>query len=132
MPRSRGFCPAPVVKPSFQFFSLSSKATNSVASVVFSCPLYVDGVVMSFLLHNRFQGMEKSLPTTVRRRNQWTSIVSTQVMLTTRFHATVGQKPLDIPEVNSSHGHPRVMSRMRLNPVQEKWPYSSWQTASSM
>src|SRR5215831_7093603 len=77
MPRSRGFCPAPVVKPSFQFFSLSSKATNSVASVVFSCPLYVDGVVMSFLLHHRFQGIEKSLPTTVRRRNQWTSIVST-------------------------------------------------------
>src|SRR6516162_8819777 len=76
MPRSRGFCPAPVVKPSCQFFSLSSKATNSVASVVFSYPLYVDGVVMSFLLHNRFQGMEKSLPTTVRRRNQWTSIVS--------------------------------------------------------
>src|SRR5262249_39532982 len=32
---------------------------------------------MSFLLHTRCQGIEKSLPTTVRRRNQWTSIVST-------------------------------------------------------
>jgi hypothetical protein len=39
------------VKPSFQVFSLSSKATNSVASVVFSCSLWVAAVVMGFLLH---------------------------------------------------------------------------------
>src|SRR5215467_2169865 len=91
MPRSRGFCPAPVVKPSFQFFSLSSKATNSVASVVFSCPWYVDGVVMSFLLHTRCQGMEKSLPTTVRRRNQWTSIVTNGVsyLQTNKINSTL-------------------------------------------
>src|SRR5215468_2029525 len=58
--RSRGFCPCPVVKPSFQVFSLSSKATNKVPAVVLSGTWQVAGVVMSFLLHgNRFTLLEK-------------------------------------------------------------------------
>src|SRR5262249_16013593 len=60
--RSRGFCPGPVVKPSFQVFSLSSKATNKVPSVVLSCTLRVAGVVMGFLLHSdSSRVMEKKL-----------------------------------------------------------------------
>jgi hypothetical protein len=43
-------------------------------------------------------------------------------MLSMPFRDTVGQNPIDIPEVNSTHGHPRVMSNMRIKPVQEKWP----------
>src|SRR5262245_32183667 len=48
---------------------------------------------------------------------------ATQVMLSMPFHDTVGQNSIDIPEVNRTHGHPRVMSSVRINPVQEKWPY---------
>src|SRR4029450_1650393 len=60
--RSRGFCPCPVVKPSFQVFSLNSKATNKVPSVMLSCTLRVAGVVMGFLLHSdRSRVMEKKL-----------------------------------------------------------------------
>ena len=40
-----------VVKPSFQVFSLSAKATNSVASVVLLCSWWVAAVVMGLLLH---------------------------------------------------------------------------------
>src|SRR5207237_9083128 len=62
MVRSRGFCPWPVVKPSFQVFSLSSKATNKVPAVVLSGTLPVAGVVMGFLLHSdRSRVMEKKL-----------------------------------------------------------------------
>src|SRR2546428_11170770 len=62
MVRSRGFCPWPVVKPSFQVFSLSSKATNSVASVVFPGSWWGAAVVMGFLLHgDRLRMMEKKL-----------------------------------------------------------------------
>src|SRR6266446_9873377 len=62
MVRSRGFCPWPVVKPSFQVFSLSSKATNSVASVMLPCSLWGAAVVMGFLLHgDRLRVMEKKL-----------------------------------------------------------------------
>src|SRR5215468_2129037 len=51
-----------MVKPSFQVFSLSSKATNKVPSVVRSCTLRVAGVVMGFLLHSyRLRVMEKKL-----------------------------------------------------------------------
>jgi hypothetical protein len=41
-----------VVKPSFQVFSLSSKATNSVAAVVFLGSWCVAAVVIGFLLHD--------------------------------------------------------------------------------
>src|SRR5438552_16401079 len=62
MVRSRGFCPWPVVKPSFQVFSLSSKATNKVPAVVLSGTLPVAGVGMGFLLHSdRSRVMEKKL-----------------------------------------------------------------------
>src|SRR5262249_19891865 len=43
----------PVVKPSFQVFSLSSEATNRTRSGVVSWPLWVAAVVMGFLLHGR-------------------------------------------------------------------------------
>src|SRR6266702_5925562 len=60
--RSRGFCPWPVVKPSFQVFSLSSKATNKVPAVVLSGTWQVAGVVIGFLLHSdRSRVMEKKL-----------------------------------------------------------------------
>src|SRR5262249_16164220 len=59
--RSRGFCPCPVVKPSFQVFSRSAKATNKVPAVMLSCTLRVAGVVMGFLLHSdRLRVMEKN------------------------------------------------------------------------
>src|SRR6266567_7370804 len=62
MVRSRGFCPWPVVKPSFQVFSLSSQATNSVASVMLPCSWWGAAVVMGFLLHgDRLRVMEKKL-----------------------------------------------------------------------
>jgi hypothetical protein len=38
---------------------------------------------------------------------------------------------LAILEVNSSHGHLRVMSSGRINTGQEQWPYSPWHTAST-
>jgi hypothetical protein len=53
-------------------------------------------------------------------------------MLSMPFRDAVDQNPIDITEVNSTHGHPRVMSSVRLNPVQEKWPYPPWQTESSV
>src|SRR5215470_11634914 len=62
----------------------------------------------------------------------WGSGSATQVMLSLLFRDTVSQNPIDITEVNSTHGHPRVMSSMRLNPVQEKWPYPPWQTEPSV
>jgi hypothetical protein len=49
-------------------------------------------------------------------------------MLSMPFRDTVGQNPIDITEVNSTHGHPTVMSSVRINPVQEKWLYPPWQT----
>src|SRR5215471_21803080 len=55
---------------------------------------------------------------------------ATQVMLSMPFRDTVSQNPIDITEVNSTHGHPRVMPTMRIKPVQEKWPYPPWQTES--
>src|SRR6266851_6515714 len=62
MVRSRGFCPWPVVKPSFQVFSLSSKATNKVPAVVLSGTWQVAGVVIGFLLHSdRSRVMDKKL-----------------------------------------------------------------------
>jgi|SRR4030095_3200952 hypothetical protein len=45
---------------------------------------------------------------------------ATQVMLSMLFHDTVGQNSIDITEVNRSHGYPRGMSSVRINPVQEK------------
>src|SRR5215468_8668353 len=57
---------------------------------------------------------------------------ATQVMLSMPFRDTVGQNSIDITEVNSTHGHPRVLSSVRINPVQEKWPYPPWQTESSV
>src|SRR4029434_9303990 len=60
--RSRGFCPWPVVKPSFQVFSLRSKATNSVAAVVLPGSLWGAAGVIGFLLHgDRSRVMEKKL-----------------------------------------------------------------------
>src|SRR5215470_16255552 len=41
----------PVVKPNFQVFSLSSKATNRTRSHVVSCSVWVALTVMGFLLH---------------------------------------------------------------------------------
>jgi hypothetical protein len=62
MERSRGFCPWPVVKPSFQVLSLSSKATNKGPSVMLSRTLRVAEVVMGFLLRSdRSRVMEKKL-----------------------------------------------------------------------
>src|SRR5215475_15745650 len=62
MVRSRGLWPWPVVKPSFQVFSLSAKATNKVPAVVLSGTWRVAGVVMGFLLHSdRSRVMEKKL-----------------------------------------------------------------------
>src|SRR5215467_6831927 len=91
--RSRGFCPWPVVKPSFQFFSLSSKATNSVAAVAGLCSLWVAAVVMGFLLHGETvkNVWKRSLPTAVHGGNQRTSIVSIRLM-----HAGMGESlPLE-------------------------------------
>jgi len=53
-------------------------------------------------------------------------------MLLMPCHATVGQNPSDITEVNSTHGHPSVMSSMRIKPVQEQRPCPPWHTASSV
>src|SRR5215471_1541991 len=62
MVRSRGLWPCPGVQPSFQVFSLSSKATNKVPAVVLSGTWRVAGVVMRFLLHsNSSRVMEKKL-----------------------------------------------------------------------
>src|SRR5215813_6551550 len=67
--RSRGFCPWPVVKPSFQVFSLSSKATNKVPAVVLSGTWQVAGVVIGFLLHSDCSRvMEKKLTNSVPLR----------------------------------------------------------------
>src|SRR5262245_54909340 len=57
---------------------------------------------------------------------------ATQVMLSMPFRDMVGQNPIDTTEVNRTHGHPRVMSSVRINSVQEKWPYPPWQTESSV
>ena len=57
---------------------------------------------------------------------------ATQVMLSMPFRDTVGQNSIDLTEVNSTDGHPSVMSSVRLNPVQEKWSYPPWPTASSV
>jgi hypothetical protein len=53
---------------------------------------------------------------------------ATPVILSMLFHDTVGQNSIDITEVNRSHGYPRGMSSVRINPVQEKWLYPPWQT----
>ena len=45
---------------------------------------------------------------------------ATQVMLSMPFRDTVGQNSINITEVNRSHGYPRGMSSVRINPVQEK------------
>jgi hypothetical protein len=57
---------------------------------------------------------------------------ATQVMLSMPFRDTVDQHPIDITEVNSTHGQPRVLSSVRLNPIHEKWPYSPWHTEPCM
>jgi len=45
---------------------------------------------------------------------------ATQVMLSMPFRDTVGQNSINITEANRSHGYPRGMSSVRINPVQEK------------
>src|SRR5262249_33248880 len=60
--RSRGFCPGPVVKPSFQFFSLRSKAIPRVPAGVVPYSVRVAGGVIGFLLHDEtFRFMAKKL-----------------------------------------------------------------------
>src|SRR5712691_8554946 len=67
--RSRGFWPWPVVKPSFQVFSRSAKATNSVTSVVLLYSCGVAAVVIGFLLHGKTFGfMEKKRTNSGRLR----------------------------------------------------------------
>src|SRR5215467_8622714 len=56
---------------------------------------------------------------------------ATEVMLTTRFRATVGQKPSCKQGVTRSYGRQRHLPHVWIASVQEKWPHPSWQTESS-
>src|SRR5215468_4736088 len=73
-----------MVKPSFQVFSLSSKATNKVPAVVLSGTWQVAGVVIGFLLHSdRSRVMEKKLTNSgpLREPEDKHSIYTTQLAL---------------------------------------------------
>ena len=57
---------------------------------------------------------------------------ATQVMLTIRIHATVGQKRPHIREANRRHGHQKCVSCMWIATVQEKRSYPPWEAESAM